>query len=109
MKMQIVFQREKNIVKVKRLSDCQQHCHSLKNSDQIKQNSVCCFLAVSEVVKGYAVAAVSQNLSAVDCSKKQLLLKKAESHWLSLKDCHNAEAAYKKQNPDTQRQEGLKK
>jgi len=88
-------------MKVKRLSDCQQHCHFLKNSDQIKQNSVCHSLAVSEVVKNYAVTTVSQNLSAVDHSKKQLLLKKTESHWLSLKNCHNAETAYKKQNPDT--------
>jgi len=78
--MQVVFQREKNIVKVKRLSNCQQHCHFLKNSDQIKQNSACCFLAVSEIVKCYAVAAVSQNLLAVNCLKKQLLLKKTESH-----------------------------
>ncbi len=99
--MQIVFWREKNIVKVKRLSDCQQHCHFLKNSDWIKWNSVCYFLAISKVVKGYTVTAVLRNLSAVDHLKKQLLLKKTESHWLSLKNCHNAEAAYQKQNSDT--------
>ncbi len=102
MKMQIVFQRIKDVMKVKRLSDCHQHCHFLENSDWIKQNSVCCFLVISEVVKNYAVTAVSQNLSAVDQSKKHTLLKKTESHWLSLKNCHNAEAAYKKQNSDTQ-------
>ena len=106
--MRIVFRREEDIVEVERLSDCQQHCHSLEDSDRIKQNSACRSLAASEVAKSYAVAAVSRNLSAVDRPKEQLLLKEAGSHWLSLKDCHNAGAAYKKQNPDTRRQGGLK-
>jgi len=80
MKMQIVFQRMKDVMKVERLSDCHQHCHFLKNSDQIKQNSVCYFLVISKVVKNYTVIAVSQNLSAVDQSKKHILLKKTKSH-----------------------------
>jgi len=53
--MQIVFQREEDIVKVERLGDCQQHCHFLEDSDRIKRNSACRSLAVSEIVKGYAV------------------------------------------------------
>jgi len=94
---------------MKRINNWWQHCHFLKNSDWIKQNSVCHSLAVSKIVKSYAVIAVLQNLSTVNCSKKQLLLKKTENHWLSLKNCHNAETFYKKQNSDTQQWEDFKK
>jgi len=95
MKMRVIFRMEERMVEVERHGDCQQHCHTLEDSVRMKQNSACRSLAASEVAEGYAVAAVLRNLSTVDRPKERPLLKQAGSHWLSLKGCHNAGAAYR--------------
>ncbi|MCJ1302905.1 2,5-diamino-6-(ribosylamino)-4(3H)-pyrimidinone 5'-phosphate reductase [Hypocenomyce scalaris] len=100
MRMRVVHAA--GVVTVDRVGESPGHAHALEDSDCYKQPSVFCALATREVANGYSVAEVARNLRGVNCPADRAALYAAEGRWLSLKDIHNACAAWKKQHPASQ-------
>ena len=94
---------EAGSVTVQRIGTGVEHLHSLEDSDRWKRPSFVRQVAAREVANGYPVANVARNLRGVDRPKDRQALQEAGGHWLSLKDVHNAGAAWKKENPDSRR------
>ena len=65
------------------------HTHTMEDSDRWKNPSFIRTIVDREVAKGYRVADVTK------------ALEKAGGLWTFLKDVQNAEAAWRKQNPDS--------
>ncbi len=79
-------------VEIYRYGDCEQHCHDLDMSDQVKKPSAFRKVAAAEVSKAYKVAHVSRTIRAVDTPSDRQILRDAGGKYFNLKDNHNAGA-----------------
>ena len=79
---------------------CLKHNHQSDYIDVIKINSAVKSTTANEVLKGYAPCDVNCNLQEVKWFSNKKVLKKAGELHLNLKGVHNAEANWKKTNPD---------
>ena len=101
MTMKVV--KEQGRVEIQPLTSGCQHNHSLAFADEQKRNSAFRQLAAEEVAKDYTVAAIATNITAKNRPKDRPLISAAGGAFFSLKDCHNAGAAYRRRHPDLRR------
>lgn len=80
---------EAGLVTVDQIGEGLVHTHTMEDSDRWKNPSFIRTIVDREVAKGYRVADVTK------------ALEKAGGLWTFLKDVQNAEAAWRKQNPDS--------
>ena len=99
--MEIQVVTEAGSVTVERIGNGEEHLHTLEDSDRWKRPSWVHCVAAREVANGYWMADVARNLHGVDRPADRKVLQEAGGHWTSLKNIHNAGAAWKKQNPDS--------
>ena len=101
--MRIRIIKNISIATIDRTGNFLNHVYTLEAIDLRKRPSTFRDLAAVEAAKNYTTAEVALNIRAVDRPEDRKLLTDAGGWHLSLKDVHNASAAWKEDRPNNKR------
>ena len=106
-KMRIRVTKNCDLISIRQTGKWPDHVHTLDDIEARKRSSAFRDLAAIEVAKNYTPSEVARNLRAVNRPEDQKLLIEVGRWHLSLKDVHNASAAWKKEHPNQKRRGNL--
>ena len=88
------------IVKITRYGDCEEHNHTLEESDRFKRNSKLRKLAGQEMKKRYRARDIKAAIKSNNDPAANAELEAAGGQFFNIFDVHNAGKKWKMSNPD---------